>query len=153
MANTYHQIHIQTVFAVKFRQGLLLPEFRQELFGYIGQIINNLGHKTLIVNGVAEHVHCFFELNPKQALADLMREVKANSLGWINEQKFLNHRFDWQKGYGAFSYAKSQVPRVCKYVQNQDSHHNKRTFQEEYLEFLQKFEIEHDEKYIFHVPE
>lgn len=153
MANTYHQIHIQTVFAVKFRKGLIQPEFRQELLGYIGQTINNLGHKTLIINGVSDHVHCFFGLDPKQSLSDMMREVKANSSGWVNEQKFLKHRFEWQKGYGAFSYGKSQVPAVFKYVQNQEIHHKKRTFREEYLDFLVKFEIDHDEKYIFHEPE
>ncbi|MBP6810543.1 MAG: IS200/IS605 family transposase [Saprospiraceae bacterium] len=152
MANTYHQIHIQTVFAVKFREGLILPKFRQELFGYIGQTINDLGHKTLIINGVADHVHCFFGLYPKQSLSDLMQKVKSNASGWINEQKFLEHRFEWQKGFGAFSYAKSQVNAVYKYVQNQEAHHKKRTFRAEYLEFLQKFEIEHDEKYIFHEP-
>ncbi len=152
MANTYHQLHIQTVFAVKFRQGLILPEFRQELFGYIGQTINDLGHKTLIINGVADHVHCFFGLNPKQSLSDLMQKVKSNASGWINERKFLEHRFEWQKGFGAFSYAKSQVNVVYRYVQNQEAHHKKRSFRAEYLEFLQKFEIDHDEKYIFHEP-
>ncbi len=153
MANTYHQIFIQTVFAVQFREALILSDFRQELFGYIGQTINNLGHKTLIVNGVSDHINCFFGLDPKQALADLMREVKANSSAWVNEQKFLQPRFEWQKGYGAFSYGKSQVAAVFKYVQNQEAHHKKRTFREEYLDFLQKFEIDHDEKYIFHDPE
>lgn len=153
MANTYHQIHIQTVFAVKFREGLLLPEFRKEVFGYIGQIINNLGHKTLIVNGVSDHVHCFFGLHPKQALADLMREVKTNSSKWINNQKFLRYRFEWQEGYGAFSYGKSQVDSVMKYILNQEEHHRTLSFRTEYLDFLQKFEIEHDEKYIFKEPE
>ncbi len=152
MANTYHQIFIQTVFAVKFRKGLILPEFRQELFGYLGQSINDLGHKTMIVNGVDDHVHCFFGLNPKQSLSDAMREVKANSSGWVNEQKFLKHRFEWQLGYGAFSYGKSQVDTVFKYVKNQEAHHKKRTFRSEFLEFLQKYEIDHDEKYIFHEP-
>ena len=149
MANTYHQIRIQTVFAVKFREGLILPEFRQELFGYIGQTINNLGHKTILVNGMADHVHCYFGLHPKQALADLMREVKANSSQWINNQKFLKHRFEWQEGYGAFSYSKSQDHQVFNYIQNQETHHRKLSFREEYLQFLQKFEVEHDERFVF----
>lgn len=149
MANTYHQIHIQTVFAVKYRASLILPEFKQQLFGYIGEIINNLGHKTLIVNGVSDHVHCFFGLNPKQSLSDLMREVKANSSRWINENGWLPSRFEWQTGYGAFSYAKSQVDVVYKYVQNQEQHHRNRSLQTEYLEFLQRFEVEYDNKYIF----
>jgi putative transposase len=153
MANTYHQIYIQTVFAVKFREGLILPNFRQELFGYIGQIINNLGHKTLIVNGVSDHVHCFFGLHPKQALSDLMREIKSNSSNWINAQKFLRCRFEWQEGYGAFSYGKSQSNDVYKYIENQEEHHKTISFRDEYLNFLRKFEIEHDEKYIFQSPE
>ncbi|MBL7808254.1 MAG: IS200/IS605 family transposase [Saprospiraceae bacterium] len=152
MANTYHQLFIQTVFAVKYRQGLLLPEFRQELFGYMGQTINNLGHKTLLVNGVEDHVHCFLGLSPEHSLSDLMQKVKSNASGWINDHKFLDQPFAWQKGYGAFSYAKSQVSTVFRYVQNQEAHHQKQTFRDEYLEFLQKFEIEHDEKYIFHDP-
>lgn len=153
MANTYHQIHIQTVFAVKYREGLILPHFQQDLFAYIGQTINNLGHKTLIVNGVADHVHCFFGLNPKQALADMMREIKASSSRWVNENRFVKQRFEWQEGYGAFSYGKSQVPAVCGYIQKQAEHHRGKTFREEYLGFLNKFEIEHDEKYIFKEPE
>jgi len=152
MANTYHQIRIQTVFAVKYREGLILPDFRQELFGYIGQVINNLGHKTLIVNGVSDHVHCYFGLHPKQALADLMREIKANSSHWINDQQFLRHRFEWQEGYGAFSYGKSQDNVVFNYVKNQEEHHKVTTFRDEYLRFLKKFEIDHDEKYIFSEP-
>lgn len=152
MTSTYHQINIQAVFAVKYRKALILPEFRSQLFGYIGQTINELGHKTFIVNGVADHVHCFFGLDPKQSLSDMMREVKANASGWVNEQKFLDHEFKWQKGYGAFSYAKSQVSTVYRYVENQEAHHAKRSFRNEYLGFLRKFEIEHDEKYIFHEP-
>lgn len=152
MANTYHQIYIQTVFAVKFRKGLILPEFRQELFGYIGQTIQNLGHKTLIVNGVSDHVHCFFGLNPEQSLSSLMQKVKSNASGWINEKGFLEQRFEWQKGFGAFSYAKSQVNAVYRYVQNQETHHSRQTFRAEYLEFLQKFEVDHDQKYIFQDP-
>jgi len=153
MANTYHQIYIQTVFAVKFREGLILPAFRQELFGYIGAAVNQSGHKTILINGTGDHVHCFFGLHPKQALSDLMREVKANSSGWINKSKFLKHRFEWQDGFGAFSYGKSQVDSVYKYVENQEEHHKNVSFREEYLGFLCKFEIEHDEKYIFREPE
>lgn len=149
MPNTYHQIYIQTVFAVKHREAIILPEFKHALLGQIGQIINNNGHKTLIINGVSDHVHCFFGLNPKQALSDLMRDVKSNSSRRLNDQRILKHRFEWQEGFGAFSYGKSQVDSVYKYVLNQEKHHAKRSFREEYLDFLQKFEIEHDEKYIF----
>ncbi len=153
MANTYHQIFIQTVFAVRYREGLILPSFRADLLGYIGATMNNLGHKTILVNGVSDHVHCFFGLNPKQVLSDLMRDVKANSSAWINQKKFLKHRFEWQDGFGAFSYGKSQVSTVFNYIENQEEHHKTTTFRAEYLGFLKKFEIEHDEKYIFQEPE
>jgi REP element-mobilizing transposase RayT len=152
MANTYHQIRIQTVFAVKYREALILPQFQQELFGYIGETINQLGHKTFIVNGTSYHVHCYFGLSPRQVLSDLMREVKANSSNWINSSNFLHHRFEWQEGYGAFSYSKSQDHQVYSYVQNQAQHHQRLTFREEYLDFLRKFEIEPDELYIFKEP-
>ena len=152
MANTYTQIHIQTVFAVKFREGLIRPEFKSELFGYIGQTINDLGHKTLIVNGVSDHVHCFFGFRPTQSLSDMMREVKANASGWINEKRFLKHRFEWQEGYGAFSYSKSQIDAVMKYVLNQEAHHKKRSFRDEYEDMLTKFEVDYDERYIFTDP-
>ena len=152
MANTYTQLHIQAVFAVKYREALILPAFKKELFGYIGQTINDLGHKTLLVNGVSDHVHCFFGFRPKQSLSDMMREVKSNSSNWINSEKFLPHRFEWQEGFGAFSYSKSQVDAVMKYVENQEAHHKKRTFREEYINMLQKFEVEYDEKYIFIDP-
>jgi REP element-mobilizing transposase RayT len=152
MPNTYHQIRIQSVFAVKYREGLILPEFRENLFGYIGQIINNQGHKTILVNGVSDHVHCYFGLNPKQSLSDLMREIKANSSNWINRNGFLKHRFEWQEGYGAFSYSKSHDDAVFNYVKNQDEHHKKFSFREEYLSFLKNFEVDHDEKYIFKDP-
>lgn len=152
MANTFTQIHIQAVFAVKFREGLILPEFKKELFGYIGQTINDLGHKTLVVNGMSDHVHCFFGFRPTQALSDMMREVKANASKWVNEEKFLKHRFEWQEGFGAFSYSKSQVDAVIKYVNNQEAHHAKYSFVQEYENMLQKFEVEYKEKYIFTNP-
>jgi putative transposase len=152
MANTYTQIHIQTVFTVKYRNALILPEHKKEVFGYIGNIINNLGHKNLIVNGMPDHVHCLFGLNTKQSISDLMREVKANSSRWLNMQVWMQHKFEWQEGYGAFSYSKSQIDAVYKYILNQEEHHSKKTFRQEYLEFLKKFEIDHDEKYIFHEP-
>lgn len=152
MANTYHQLYIQVVFAVKYRRAMLLPEFRQKAFGYMGEIINNLGHKTLLVNGISDHVHCFFGLSPAQSLSDLMREIKANSSRWINEQGFLEERFEWQSGFGAFSYGRSQLDNVYQYVKNQEAIHQERTFRKEYLELLTRFEIEHDERYIFHDP-
>ena len=149
MANTYTQIHIQTVFAVKHREGLILPEFRKQLFGYIGQTINELGHKNIIVNGVSDHVHCFFGFRPTQSLSDMMREVKANASNWVNRQEAMKHRFEWQEGYGAFSYSKSQVDAVYKYVENQEERHKIKTFMEEYVNMLEKSGVVYDPKYIF----
>jgi putative transposase len=138
--------------AVKYRESLLLPSFRQQLFGYMGQTINNLGNKTLIINGVGDHVHCFFGLRPAQSISKVMQEVKANSSRWINEQRFLKCRFEWQEGFGAFSYSKSQVESVFEYIKNQEKHHQTQTFREEYIAFLKAFEVDYDEQYIFKEP-
>jgi putative transposase len=149
VANTYTQIHIQTVFAVKFREAIITPELKPMLFGYIGETIKSFGHKTLIVNGVHDHVHCFFGMRPTQSIADLMQEVKANSSKWVNENKFLKHKFAWQDGYAAFSYSKSQCSNVIGYIEKQEAHHEKRSFREEYLDMLNKAEILFDDRYIF----
>ena len=149
MANTYTQIHIQTVFAVKFREVVISPELKPKLLGYIGETINCFGHKTLIINDMDDHVHCFFGMRPTQSIADLMQEVKAHSSKWINENQFLPNKFAWQDGYGAFSYAKSQCSQVITYIENQEMHHAKRGFREEYLDMLIKADIDYDERYIF----
>jgi putative transposase len=149
MANTYTQIHIQTVFAVKFREALITPELKPQLFGYIGETIKSYGHKLLIVNGVHDHVHCFFGMRPTQSISDLMQEVKSNSSKWINDNRLLSSKFAWQEGFGAFSYAKSQCSNVITYIENQEIHHQKRTFREEYMDMLEKAEIDYDERYIF----
>lgn len=149
MADTYSQLHIQTVFAVKGRDCLLRKEWRDEVFRYIAGIISNKGHKPIIVNGVADHVHVFFGLNPSMSISDLMREVKNNSTNFINSKGWIGGKFSWQEGYGAFSYSRSQVEDVYKYIVNQEAHHSKRTFKEEYLDMLKKFEVEFDEQYLF----
>ncbi len=149
MPNTYTQIHIQFVFAVKFRDAVIEKDLRVPLFGYIGTVINSFDHKTLIVNGVHDHVHCLVGLRPKQSMSDLMQEVKSHSSKWINENKYLSHKFAWQDGFAAFSYSKSQVDKVYKYIENQEVHHQKRSFREEYLDMLTKAEIDYDERYIF----
>jgi putative transposase len=152
MANTYSQIHIHAVFAVKNREALIQKEWDKRLFAYIGQIINNLEHKTLIVNGVSDHVHIFFGLRPKMSVSEVLQKVKANSSKWVNESGLLQHHFEWQEGYGAFSHSKSQVDAVIKYIEKQEQHHQKVTFREEYLNMLEKFGVEFDEKYIFKDP-
>jgi putative transposase len=149
MANTYTQIHIQTVFAVKNRASLITPAWKHELYKYITAIIQNNGHKLLSINGVADHIHILFGMRPDQALSDLMQHVKQDSSKWINQRGFVRGRFSWQEGYGAFSYSKRDVPHVIAYIENQEAHHRKLTLQEEYVEFLKDFEIEHDERYIF----
>jgi len=149
MANTYTQIHIQTVFAVQNRQSLIGDEWKDELFKYITAIIQNNDHKLLQINGMPDHVHIIFGLRPVQSLSDLMKHVKQDSSKWINQNKLANGKFSWQQGYGAFSYSKSQLPRVIKYIQNQQEHHKTKTFREEYLALLEAHGVDYDERYIF----
>lgn len=149
MANTYTQLYIQLVFSVKNRQSFIHNEIRNNIEKYITGIIQNNGHKLLAIYCMPDHCHIFVGLNPVQSISDLTRDIKSNSSKWVNEQKFIPYRFSWQEGYGAFSYAKSQKDIVIKYILNQPKHHRKKTFREEYFEFLRKFEIEYDEKYLF----
>lgn len=152
MANTYTQIHIQLVFAVKRREGLIHYSFKDELYKYITGIITHHNHKLLAINRMHDHIHIFIGMRPTQSLSDLLQDIKGNSLKWINEKKFLKVKFEWQEGYGAFSYSKSQVNNVINYIKNQEEHHTKKTFRQEYLEFLKLFEIDYDERYIFKEP-
>lgn len=149
MANTYHQIYIQVVFAVKYREAVIANEWKSKLFGVIGNLINETGCKTIIVNGVEDHVHCFLGLKPTVSISELMKTVKAKSSKYINDHHLTKSRFEWQEGYGAFSYGHSQINAVYKYITNQEEHHKKQTFKEEYLAFLDKFEVPFDERYIF----
>lgn len=152
MANTYTQIHIQFVFVVKYRKGLIQASFKEELYQYISGIIKAHNHKLLAINGMPDHVHVFIGMRPSQSISDLMQDIKGSSSKWINEKKFLPIKFEWQSGYGAFSYSKSHVERVIKYVQNQENHHKRQAFREEYIQFLNAFEIDYDENYIFKEP-
>jgi REP element-mobilizing transposase RayT len=149
MSSTFSQIYIQVVFAVKGRQNFLQKPWRDEVFKYISGIIKGKSQKPIIVNGVSNHVHLFIGIKPSIALSDLVRDVKNNTTNFINEQKFLSRKFSWQEGFGAFSYAHSQINNVYQYILNQEEHHRKKTFKEEYLDFLHKFEIEYNEKYLF----
>lgn len=150
MANTYSQIYLQTVFAVKYRKAVINKEWRPRLLGVIGNLINGANCKTIIVNGVEDHIHCLIGLKPVVSVAELMKTVKAKSSKYVNDNRLTKGRFEWQTGYGVFSYGQSQVDRVYKYIQNQEAHHKKQTFKNEYLEFLRKFKVEYDEQYIFH---
>ena len=149
MANTFHQILIQTVFPVKYWDGVLDKNWREELFSVIGNLINETGCNAIITNGVEDHVHCFFGLKPSVSVSEVMKSAKAKSSKWINESGFLEHHFEWQPGFGAFSYSRSQMNRVYKYIMNQEKHHENQSFLDEYIEFLGKFEVTYDERYLF----
>lgn len=149
MANTYHQVYIQAVFAVKFREAVIHKEWKPTLLGVIGNLINETGCKTIIVNGVEDHVHCFLGLKPVVSISELMKTVKAKSSKYINDLQLTKKRFEWQEGYGVFSYSQSAIDNVYKYIANQEEHHKKQIFREEYLEFLDKFNVPYDERYIF----
>lgn len=149
MANTYSKIFIQLIFAVRNRDALILPEFEEELYKYISGIIRNQDQKLLAINGTNDHVHIFIGLEPKCRISDLVRDVKSDTSEMINKKKLSKFRFNWQEGYGAFSYAESQKQDVINYVMNQKEHHRKKSFREEYLNLLKKFEVDYNPKYVF----
>lgn len=149
MANSYHQIYLQTVFPVKYREAVLNNSWRNILLGIIGNLINEAGCKPIIVNGVEDHVHCFFGLKPTIAVSELMKTVKAKSSKYINDNQLTTKRFEWQEGYGAFSYSHSHIDKVHRYIANQEVHHKKQSFREEYINMLNKFQVPHDERYLF----
>lgn len=149
MANHFTQLHIQLIFAVKYRASLIQPHWENDLYKYITGIMHKREHKMLAINGMPDHIHIFIGLNPKESISDLVRETKKASSTFITDNKFTNHKFQWQSGYGAFSYSHSAIDNVVKYILNQKEHHKKRTFKEEYLSFLKAFEIEYEEEYLF----
>src|SRR5215203_1481249 len=149
MANTYTQLYVHFVFAVKYRAAMLNPEWDQRVRLYITAIIQNNKHKMIAINNMPDHLHLFIGLHPDQSISEIMRLVKGDSSEWINKEKMTKTKFQWQSGYGAFSYARSQVDAVAKYVLNQQKHHKKETFKDEYLKMLKSFEVEYDERYLF----
>ena len=149
MPNTYTQLYIQFVFAVKFRQALLDPKWDQRLRLYITAIVQNNGHKMIAINNMPDHIHILIGLHPAQSLSKLMQLVKGDSAEWINKEKLTTKKFNWQTGYGAFSYSKSQIHAVANYIEQQEEHHKKKSFLEEYRKILENLAIEYDEKYIF----
>lgn len=146
---TFTQIYVQLVFSPKHRDRLLLEPIRPRIFEYLSGISTNLGHKSIIINGVIDHVHLFIGLNPKISVSESVKELKRSSSIFINEQRFFQGKFEWQEGYGGFSYGRSQIENVYEYIKNQEKHHQKRTFREEYLDFLNKYEIEFENQYLF----
>lgn len=149
MANTFSQVYIQTVFAVEGRLSLIKPEFKEGLYKYITGIVKNQSQKLISINGMPDHIHILIGLRPAMALADLVREIKADSTNHINKNKWVHGRFNWQEGYGAFSYGHSQLDTIIRYIQNQEQHHRRRSFKYEYLKLLRKYDIAFDDKYVF----
>lgn len=148
MANTYTQVHIQVIIAVRNRHALI-GDFKSELYQYITGIVQNHNHKMILINGMPDHIHILIGMRPAQSLSELVKYIKQSSSKWINENRFTGQKFAWQEGFGAFSYSKSQLPRVIRYIENQEKHHHKRTFREEYLEILNAHQIDFDERYVF----
>lgn len=153
MANTYTQIHIHLVFVTKFRNASIAEAWEKRLYEYIIGIIHNNNHKVLAINGMPDHIHILLGLRPEQSISELVQKVKASSSKWINEQSLTRIKFNWQEGFGAFSYTKSDLTKVIKYIENQKEHHKKATFLEEYRKMLKDLEVDFNPKYIFHEPE
>ena len=149
MSGTFSQIYIQVVFAVKGRANLINNNFKTDLHKYIAGIINGKGQKSIIVNGMPDHIHAFIGLKPAMAISDLVRDIKNNSSNFINDHKLVKGKFEWQNGYGAFSYSHSHIKKVYDYILTQEGHHKKKTFQQEYIDFLTAFKIAYNEKYLF----
>jgi len=152
MPNTYSQLYVQIVFAVKGRQNLISKNNCEELHKYITGIIQNREQKLLAIYCMPDHIHIFVNIKPSISISDLVRDIKANSTKFINENNWIKGKFSWQEGFGAFSYSKSHVPNVIRYIQNQEIHHRKETFLDEYRRMLKVFEIEYDDQYIFREP-
>lgn len=149
MPNTYSQLYVQIVFAVKGRQNLIPKQHREELHKYITGIVQNNEQKMLSVFCMPDHAHLLIGLKPSISISDLVRDIKSSSSKFISEKGFVNGKFNWQEGFGAFSYSRSQIDAVIKYILTQEEHHRKLTFKEEYIDFLKKFQVEYDEKYLF----
>ena len=149
MSGTFSQLSIQIVFAVKGRENLIASGCKDELNKYIAGIIKGKEQKSIIVNVMPDHIHAFIGLRPIMSISDLVRDIKNNSSNFINNKKWLKGKFSWQEGYGAFSYSHSHIEKVYNYILNQEDHHKKKTFREEYVGFLKKFEVDYNEKYLF----
>jgi REP element-mobilizing transposase RayT len=149
MANTYSRIYIHAVFSVQDRYCLISDSWKDELYRYITGIVQNNGHKLIAINGMPDHLHVFIGMKPTQSLSELMQDVKGDSSKWINYRQFVKGRFSWQEGFGAFSYSTLQIDNVVKYIVNQEDHHKKSSFVDEYKRLLKEFKIEYDDKYIF----
>jgi len=149
MANTYSQIYVHIIFAVKNRDALIHLDWEDELFKYITGIVQNKGQKMLAINGTLNHIHIFIGIKPDCRISDLVREIKKSSNTYVKENQFTRFPFRWQEGFGAFSYSDSQLDIVIRYILNQKEHHKKKTFQQEYIGFLEKFKVDYNPDYLF----
>ncbi len=149
MTNTYTQLYVHYVFAVQNRISLINEKWQNDLYKYSNGIIEQQGHKLLAINGMPDHVHLLISMNPKQSSSDLMYHVKRSTSMWINDNNLSPGKFSWQEGFGGFTYGKSQIPAIARYIENQQQHHKKHTFNEEYVKLLEAFGIEYDEQYVF----
>jgi putative transposase len=149
MANTYTQLYAQIIFSPQGRYNLITNRIKIPVYKYITGIIKNKNQKLMIINGMPDHIHIFLGFLPDIALSDLVRDIKSNTAKYINDQKMVLGKFSWQRGFGAFTYSKSQVPDVINYIQNQENHHKRKSFKDEYLDILKKFGIEHRGEYLF----
>ena len=149
MANTYTQMHMQFVFAVKHREGSIHPIWKNELYKYITGVVQNYGHKMICINGMTDHIHILVGMRPTQSVSELLKEIKGSSSKWINDKKLVRGKFEWQEGYGAFAYGRSQIQNVMNYIQNQETHHKAKPFKMEYEALLKENEIDYNEKYLF----
>jgi putative transposase len=145
----YSQVYIHLVFSPRGRDACIREEIQEEVYSYIGKTITNKKHKSLYVNGMSDHIHILVGLNPSVSISDLVRDIKRSSSIYINEHKLVSKKFQWQEGYGVFSYSRSHLPVISNYIENQKTHHQKRTFKEEYLEFLEKYGIPFEEQFLF----
>ena len=150
MPGTFSQIYIQIIFAVKNRNGLISPKWENELYKYITGIVQNKNQKMIAINGTKDHIHILIGMKPSCCLSDLVREIKKASNSFIKEEKLTNFKFEWQEGFGAFSYSQSALTDIVKYIENQKEHHKKNSFKDEYLGFLRKFNVEYKDEYLFH---
>ena len=149
MADTFTQLHIQIIFAVKYRKSLITESFRERLQKYMTTAMQSMGHKVLAIYCMPYHCHILIGSDPKVSLSDSVKDLKTTSTNWVNREKLSNHKFQWQNGYGAFSYSKSQIGRVIKYILNQPEHHKKTSFKKEYMDMLDKLEIDYKSEYLF----
>ena len=149
MADVFSQIYIQTVFAVKNRQALIQPEWEEQLYQYTTGVVQARGHKMLAIGGMPDHIHIFIGLKPAEAISDVVREIKNATDDFIKTHQLSPYKFEWQAGYGAFSYSRSHMDAVCKYIFNQKEHHKNRTFEEEFMKILQDFDVEIGRKQMF----